>query len=85
MQGGVLYILQCVVFAIAMCSFASYALQGYLGLRSIVWPLRLLLMACAIATIVPRLDAQIAATVVGSVILAFYYLRSRPAKVDVPA
>ena len=41
--------------------------------------------ASSVATMVPRLDAQIGATVVGSVILAFYYLRSRPAKVDVPA
>src|SRR5204863_375199 len=51
MQGDVLYILECVAFAIAMCTFASYAMQGYLGLRLIAWPLRLLLMGCAIATI----------------------------------
>jgi TRAP-type uncharacterized transport system fused permease subunit len=85
MQGGVLYILQCVAFAIAMCTFASYAMQGYFGLRLIGWLPRVLLMGCAVAAIVPRLDVQIAATVVGSVILALKYLRGRPAKVDVPA
>ncbi|HYN64167.1 MAG TPA: TRAP transporter fused permease subunit, partial [Candidatus Limnocylindrales bacterium] len=29
MEGGVLYILECLVFAVAMCTFASFALQGY--------------------------------------------------------
>ncbi|TMH30900.1 MAG: TRAP transporter large permease subunit, partial [Betaproteobacteria bacterium] len=46
MEGGVLYIAECVIFAIAMVTFASFAMQGYLGLRRIAWPLRLLLFAC---------------------------------------
>jgi TRAP transporter 4TM/12TM fusion protein len=85
MQGGVLYILECVLFAIAMCTFASLAMQGYLGLRHIAWPLRLLLMACAIATVSPRLDVTLAATLIGASTLLFVHLRGRPDKVDVPA
>jgi len=72
-------------FATACTVFASFALHGLMALKDIAWPMRLLLAASSVATMVPRLDAQIGATVVGSVILAFYYLRSRPAKVDVPA
>jgi TRAP-type uncharacterized transport system fused permease subunit len=85
MQGSVLYILQCIFFAIAMCTFASFAMQGYLGLRSIAWPLRLLLFGCAVATISPRIDVTLAATVLGSLILGFVHLRGRPAQVDIPA
>ena len=85
MQGGLLYILECVAFAIAMCTFASYAMQGYLGLRHIAWPLRLVLMACAIATISPRFDITLAATLIGASVLVFVHLRGRPVKVDVPA
>ena len=85
MEGGVLYILECVVFAIAMCTFASFALQGYLGLRVIAWPLRVLLFVCAVATVSPRFDITAAATVLGALILGFVYLRGRPAQVDVAA
>src|SRR5262245_61020788 len=85
MQGGLLYILECVVFAIAMCTFASYALQGFMGERSIAWPLRLVLFLSAIATVSPRFDITIAATLVGASVLAFVQLRRRPAKVDVSA
>jgi TRAP transporter 4TM/12TM fusion protein len=85
MEGGVLYVLECLVFAIAMCTFASFAMQGFLGLRTIAWPLRLLLFACAVATVSPRLDVTLAATLIGASALGFVYLRGRPAKVDVPA
>ena len=85
MEGGVLYILECVVFAIAMVTFASFAMQGYLGLRTIGWPLRLVLFACAVATVSPRFDITVAATLVGAAVLAFVQLRGRPAQVDVPA
>ena len=85
MQGGVLYILECVVFAIAMCTFASYAMQGFLGARTINWPLRLLLMTCAVTTVSPRFDITLAATLVGASVLVLVHLRGRPAKVDVPA
>jgi TRAP-type uncharacterized transport system fused permease subunit len=85
LHGSLAQILVACFFGTACTVFASFALHGMMALKDIVLPLRLLLAASAIATIVPRLDVQIGATVVGSVILAFYYLRSRPAKVDVPA
>ena len=72
-------------FGTACTVFASFALHGMLGLKDIVWPLRLLLAASTVATIVPRLDLQIGATVLGSLILVFVHLRGRPAKVDVAA
>jgi len=72
-------------FGTACTVFASFALHGLMALKDIVWPMRLLLAASSIATMVPRRDVQIAATLIGSAILVFYYLRSRPAKVDVPA
>ncbi|HXU42172.1 MAG TPA: TRAP transporter fused permease subunit [Burkholderiales bacterium] len=84
-QGSLGVILLACFFGTACTVFASFALHGMMALKDIALPLRLLLAASSVATIVPRLDVQIAATAVGSVILAFYYLRSRPAKVDVPA
>ena len=77
MQGGVLYIVECVVFAAAMVTFASFAMQGYLGLRPIAWPLRLVLFACAVATVSPRFDVTFAATLLGAAILALVRLRGR--------
>ena len=85
MEGGPLYIVQCVVFAAAMVTFASFALQGHLGLRAIAWPLRLVLIACAIATVSPRFDLTLAATLLGAAVLGFVQLRGRPAQVDVSA
>lgn len=85
MEGGVFYILECVFFAIAMVTFASYAMQGFLGLRRIAWPLRLLLFACGVATVSPRFDITLIATIIGAATLAFVQLRGRPLQVDVPA
>jgi TRAP transporter 4TM/12TM fusion protein len=85
MEGGIIYIVECTAFAVAMVTFASFAMQGYVGLRLIAWPLRLLLMACAVATVSPRFDVTIAATIAGAAVLVFVHLRGRPAKVDVPA
>ena len=56
MQGSLLYIVECIFFAVAMVTFASLAMQGFMGLRSISWPLRLVLFACAVATVSPRFD-----------------------------
>jgi TRAP-type uncharacterized transport system fused permease subunit len=81
MQGGLAYILECTLFAVAMVTFASFAMQGYLGARIIAWPLRVALFACAVATVSPRFDITSAATIAGALLLAFAYLR----KVDVPA
>jgi TRAP-type uncharacterized transport system fused permease subunit len=85
MEGSLLYILECIVFAVAMVTFASFALQGHLGLRRIAWPLRCILFASAIATVSPRFDITLAATLLGASALAFVQLRGRPAKVDVSA
>ena len=85
MQGSPLYVAECLVFAIAMVTFASFAFQGYLGTRGLGWPLRLLLFACAVATVSPRFDITLAATLLGTAALLLAYLRGRPAKVDVAA
>ena len=85
MEGGPLYIAECVLFAVAMVTFASLALQGFVGTRHIAWPLRWLLFGCAIATVSPRFDITIAATIVGAVVLALVQLRGRPVQVDVSA
>ena len=85
MQGGFFYIVECVVFAVAMCTFASFAMQGFLGTRGIAWPLRVVLMGCAVATVSPRFDVTLVATLIGASVLLFVHFRGRPAKVDVPA
>ena len=72
-------------FGTACTVFASFALHGMVGLKDISWWLRLVLAACTVATIVPRLDAQIVATVLGTLVLLFVQLRGRPVKVDVSA
>ncbi|HJV10702.1 MAG TPA: TRAP transporter fused permease subunit, partial [Burkholderiales bacterium] len=81
MQGGLAYILECTFFAVAMVTFASFAMQGYIGRRAIAWPLRLALFACGVATVSPRFDITSAATFAGALVLGFAYLR----KVHVPA
>jgi lipopolysaccharide export LptBFGC system permease protein LptF len=68
-----------------MVTFASFALQGYLGTRPIAWPLRLVLFACGVATVSPRFDVTTGATLLGALVLGFVYLRRSPAKVDVSA
>jgi len=85
MEGGLLYILECTFFAVAMVTFASFAMQGFLGLRPIPWPLRWVLFACAVGTVSPRFDFTLAVVLAGAAILAFAYLRRRPAKIDVSA
>ena len=85
MQGGILYITECVFFAVAMVTFASFALQGFIGLRRIAWPLRLVLLACSVATVSPRFDVTLAATLLGAAVLALVQLRGRPVQVDVSA
>ncbi len=69
MEGGIGAIAAAVVFASAMVTFASFALQGCLGARTIAWPLRLLLAACVVGTIVPRPELQAAAAVLGALVL----------------
>jgi TRAP-type uncharacterized transport system fused permease subunit len=85
MEGGAVYIVLCVFFAIAMVTFASFAFQGYIGTRPITWPVRGVIFVCGVATVSPRFDITTGATLIGAAVLALVYLRGRPAKVDVPA
>jgi TRAP transporter 4TM/12TM fusion protein len=85
MQGSLGYIVECIFFAVAMVTFASLAMQGFMGLRSISWPLRLVLFACALATVSPRFDITIGAVAVGAAVLAFLHFRRGPAKIDIAA
>ena len=64
-------------------TIASFAMQGFLGVRSIPWQLRLVLIACAVATVSPRFDVRLAATLLGASALALVRLRRAPAKLDV--
>jgi hypothetical protein len=64
-----------VLFAAAMVTFASFALQGFLGRRRIAWTPRILLFACAVATVWPRFDITLAAALLGAAVLAFVRLR----------
>jgi TRAP transporter 4TM/12TM fusion protein len=85
MQGGLLYILECTLFAVAMVTFASLAMQGFMGQRNIAWPWRVLLLACSVTTVSPRFDVTLGAVLAGAAVMAFLHFRRRPAKVDVPA
>ena len=84
-QGSLGEIVTDCFFGTACVVFASFAMHGMVGLRNLPWWQRLPLAACSIATIVPRLDVQIGASVLGCAILGFAYLRRSPAQVDVPA
>jgi TRAP-type uncharacterized transport system fused permease subunit len=78
MQGGVLDILTALFFGVALVTFASFALHGLLGRRTIAWPLRLVLFACAIATIVPRIELQAGALVLGVLLLVAVRRLTKP-------
>ena len=85
LHGSLAEILIACFFGTVCTVLASFALHGMLGLRDIAWPLRAALAACTVATIVPRLELQLGATVLGTLILLFVQLRGRPVKVDVSA
>ena len=85
LHGTLAEILTACFFGTVCTVFASFALHGLLGMKDIGWALRLVLAACTVATIVPRLELQIGAAVLGTLILLFVQLRGRPAKVDVSA
>jgi TRAP-type uncharacterized transport system fused permease subunit len=84
-QGSLGQILLDCFFGTACTVFASFALHGMMGMKDVGLPLRAMLAACSLATIVPRLDVQIGATLLGTAVLAFVHLRGRPAEIDVPA
>jgi TRAP transporter 4TM/12TM fusion protein len=77
-EGSLGTILIACVFGTACTVFASFALHGLLGLRNIAWPLRLVLAACCIATIVPRLEWQAGAAVAGALVLLGVWRLARP-------
>ena len=85
MEGGLVNILHSVFFGAAMVTFASFAVQGTLGLRPIAWSLRLVLFACSVATVSPRLDITSAATVIGTLVLVAVWRLARPVPVAAPA
>jgi TRAP transporter 4TM/12TM fusion protein len=84
-EGGPVYVVLCVFFAIAMVTLASFAFQGYVATVPIRWPVRIFLFVCGVAAVSPRFDVTTAGALAGLAALAFVYLRGRPAKVDVPA
>jgi TRAP transporter 4TM/12TM fusion protein len=71
--------------ATALTAFAAFALHGFYRRRPIEWPLRLALAACAFAAIVPRIELQIAASLVGAVILLVVGRLARSAPAAAPA
>ncbi|MEO7242072.1 MAG: TRAP transporter fused permease subunit, partial [Variovorax sp.] len=65
MQGGAVAIVVAFVFALAMITFVSFALHGYMGKARIHPVLRLVLAACAAAVIAPHWTIQLPAAIVG--------------------
>jgi TRAP transporter 4TM/12TM fusion protein len=78
-EGSLADIVVDTLFATALTFFASFAVHGFYGRRPIEWPLRLVLAACAIAMIVPRTELQVAAAVVGTVLLIVVWRLARGA------
>lgn len=89
LQGGALAVIVAVVFAAATVTFASFALQGWLGPRRIAWPLRLGLIACMVGTVAPRLEWQLGALALGAAALVAVWrlapVVAAPPGVDRPA
>ncbi len=69
MEGGAADILAAVLFGTALVTFASFTLHGLIGVKRIPWPGRLVLAACTVAVIVPRIEWQAVAAFVGSGVL----------------
>jgi TRAP transporter 4TM/12TM fusion protein len=78
MEGGIVAVAAAFFFGAAMVTLASLALQGSLGHRPIAWPLRYILAACAIAAIVPRVEIQAGATLLGVLLLVAVWRLARP-------
>jgi TRAP-type uncharacterized transport system fused permease subunit len=78
MEGGFVPVAAAFLFGAGIVTLASLALQGSLGHRPIAWPLRLVLAACAIAAIVPRVEIQAGATLLGALLLVAVWRLARP-------
>jgi len=84
-EGSIADILVATLFGTALTFFASFAVHGFYGRRPIEWPLRLVLAACAFATIVPRIELQLPATVIGTVLLIVVWRLARSVPQTAPA
>jgi len=69
MEGGITDILLAVLFGTVLVTFASLTLHGMIGVKRLGWPARLVLAACTVAVIVPRIEWQAVAALVGSGVL----------------
>ncbi len=69
MEGGITDILLAVSFGTVLVTFASLTLHGMIGVKRLGWPARLVLAACTVAVIVPRIEWQAVAALVGSGVL----------------
>ena len=69
MEGGPVAVVTATIFGAAMVAFASLALHGFLGRRTIARPLRFLLACCVVGTIVPRVEIQAGAALLGVMLL----------------
>ena len=78
MEGGIVNVATALLFGAALVTFASFALHGLLGQRAIAWPLRIVLFACAVGSIVPKLDAQVGAAALGILVLLAVWRLARP-------
>ncbi len=85
MEGGIAAIATAVIFGAAMVTFASLALHGFLGSRTIAWPLRLVLAGCVVGTIVPRIEIQAGAAALGALLLVGVWRLSPRASQTAPA
>jgi TRAP transporter 4TM/12TM fusion protein len=85
MQGGAAAILIAVFFAAALVTFASFALQGWLGSRRIPLVLRLVLAGCGVGTIEPHIEVQLVAVAAGALTLVGLWRLARPIDIAAPA
>ncbi|MGH7002640.1 MAG: TRAP transporter large permease subunit, partial [Alphaproteobacteria bacterium] len=82
MEGGVGAIGLAVFFGAALITFASFALQGWLGPRRIPALLRIALFGCGMATIVPRFEVHAAGAALGALIMAGLWHLARPVPIS---
>lgn len=85
MEGGPVSVTTAVIFGAAMVTFASLALHGFLGRRTIAWPPRLVLAGCVVGTIVPRVEIQAGAALLGALLLVGVWRLSRRTTQGAPA
>lgn len=85
MEGGPVTVGSAIIFGTAMVTFASLALHGYIGSRTIPRTLRLILIPCIVGTIVPRVDIQGSAALLGVLLLVGVWRLAPRAAHEAPA